>query len=235
MPALSGSSLTPDRQLQLPVEARQRGEQQAPDLKRDSKLRDWIAQLWVQHQGLLLQFAHFQLRDWDRAQEVVQDTWVDFLKGLHRFEGRCSAKTWLVQILARRLKKERRRTILRRAREALLGIGAAGSYTQDVAERSCAPDWGRNPDQALLLQECVEHILRFGRTLPRQQAEVWLLRDVYQWTSEEVSNTLVITRENQRTLLHRARQRLRLEIERRFGLTSAAQSPRAHSHDLQRT
>ena len=75
-------------------------------------LREWVTQFWVRYQGLLLELANFQLRDRDRAEEVVQDTWVDFLKSLTRFEGRCSPKTWLVQILRRRIKKELRRMIL---------------------------------------------------------------------------------------------------------------------------
>ena len=85
------------------------------------------------------------------------------------------------------------------------------------------------------MQERLEYILRVSRTLPGRQAEVWMLRDLHQWTSDEVSTALNITQENQRILLHRARQRLKLELERYFGQSPAAQSRRADSHDLQRT
>jgi len=88
-------------QLELPFASRQPDEQGIRALFSDDGARAWISRLWNLHQGLLLELAHFYLRDWDRAREVVQDTWVDFLKSLHRFEGRCSAKTWLVQILKR--------------------------------------------------------------------------------------------------------------------------------------
>lgn len=200
----------------------------------DAGLREWITQLWVRYQGLLLELANFHLRDRDRAQEVVQDTWVDFLKSLRRFEGRCSPKTWLVQILRRRLQKERRRTLLRWAREALLGTAAEWRYDGSGARAASFASRGENPEQAVLAQERLEYILRVSRTLPRRQGEVWILRDLFQWTSEEVSATLNISQENQRVLLHRARQRLKLELERYFGQTSAAQSQRADSHDLQR-
>jgi DNA-directed RNA polymerase specialized sigma24 family protein len=54
------------------------------------------------------------------------------------------------------------------------------------------------------MQERLEYILRVSRTLPQRQAEVWILRDLNQWTSEDVSTALNISRENQRILLHRA-------------------------------
>ena len=46
------------------------------------------------------------------AEEVVQDTWLAVVKGLDRFEGRSTFKTWLFHILLNRAKttagKERR-------------------------------------------------------------------------------------------------------------------------------
>jgi RNA polymerase sigma-70 factor (ECF subfamily) len=232
MPRPSDPNVTPEPQLQLPLELQPSGEYGIPELTGEADLREWITQLWVRYQGVLLELANFHLRDRDRAQDVVQDTWVDFLNSLRRFEGRCSPKTWLVQILKRRVKKELHRMILRRAREALLGIAKVRSYDEYDARAAPFINRGNNPEKALLMQERLEYILRVSRTLPERQAEVWILRDLYQWTSEEVSTALTISHENQRILLHRARQRLKLELERYFGEKPAAQSDRAQSHDL---
>lgn len=220
-------------QLELPFASRQPDEQGIRALFSDAGARAWISQLWTLHQGLLLELAHFHLRDWDRAQEVVQDTWVDFLKSLHRFEGRCSAKTWLVQILKRCIKKAQRRAIFSRAREALIGVVEAGRdehYGGIVESRT-----NESPERALLAQERLEQILRAGRGLPKRQAEVWILRDVYEWASEEVSAALALSPANQRILLHRARQRLRAELKPYFGKTPPARSGGAQSHDLQKS
>lgn len=220
-------------QLELPFASKQPGEQGIRALFSDDGARAWISQLWTLHQGLLLELAHFHLRDWDRAQEVVQDTWVDFLKSLHRFEGRCSAKTWLVQILRRCIKKERRRAIFSRAREALIGVVEAegDEHYGGIVESKA----NENPEHALFAQERLEQILRAGRALPERQAEVWILRDVFDWTSEEVSAALGITSENQRVLLHRARQRLRAELKPYFGEAPPARSGGTQSHDLQKS
>ena len=205
-------------QLPLPLGSKQ------TDEEKDAALREWITQLWFQHQPALLEMAHFHLRDWDRAQEVVQDTWVDFQKSLVRFEGRCSAKTWLVQILRRRLKKELRGAILRRAREALLGIAKVRHYGDYEARAAPIMNRGQNPEKALLMRECLEYILRVSHALPKRQAEVWILRDLFEWTAEEVSTALAISPEYQRVLLHRAHQRLKLELKRYLGDLSSSSS-----------
>ena len=221
-------------QLELPFALPEAGEPEIGVLFNNQAVRDWVAQLWGQHQVLLMELAHYELRDWDRAQEVVQDTWVDFLKSLHRFQGRCSAKTWLVQILKRCIRKEQRRAIFSRAREALLGTFERGSGDHYSPRVGSQGNWHENPEQRLLAHERLEHILRAGRRLPQRQAEIWMLRDLFQWTSEEVSASLGITIENQRVLLHRARQRLLSEMQCRFGETKLAQPGRTQSHDLQR-
>src|SRR5207302_6456764 len=117
---------------------------------------------------------------------------VDFLKGLPRFEGRCSPKTWLVQILKRCLKKERRRMIFRRTRDALLGIGQSRQYDDAGGRAAPLGSWGQDPEHAFLVQERLEYILRVSHALPERQAEVWILRDLFQWTAEEVSTALAI-------------------------------------------
>ena len=49
--------------------------------------------------------------------------------------------------------------------------------------------------------------------LPPMQAEVLRLRDVLGWTSQEVRNALDLSETNQRVLLHRARSRVRRELD----------------------
>jgi DNA-directed RNA polymerase specialized sigma24 family protein len=108
--------------------------------------------------------------------------------------------------------------IFRRAWEALRTAEPLQNYDDAVRQRVTGSG-GRdpNPEHAILVQERLEYILRVSRTLPGRQADVWILRDLFQWTSEEASAALAISPQNQRVLLHRARQRLRLELERHFG------------------
>ena len=49
------------------------------------------------HCGYLLRVAQLQLRDRDRAEDVVQETLLAALAGRDCFNGRSSVKTWLTE------------------------------------------------------------------------------------------------------------------------------------------
>jgi Sigma-70, region 4/Lactonase, 7-bladed beta-propeller len=65
----------------------------------------------------------------------------------------------------------------------------------------------------LLGAETLRLIGRAIETLPPMQAQVIRLRDVLGWSSEEVCNALELSETNQRVLLHRARTRVRRELD----------------------
>jgi RNA polymerase sigma-70 factor (ECF subfamily) len=158
-----------------------------------------------------------------RAEEVVQETWLAVLGGIHRFGQRSSLKTWIFRILVNRAKS----CAVREARViplSTLGEGredAGGGGTPHPADplHGCPPDaeplfsgsaaMARNPEDWLLGEELREHIEAAVAALPSRQREVIVLRDVEGWTPDEVCNVLGISESNQRVLLHRARVRVR--------------------------
>jgi len=50
----------------------------------------------------LLRFAETLVPSRAVAEEVVQDTWLGVVKGIHKFEGRSSVRTWLFRVLVNR-------------------------------------------------------------------------------------------------------------------------------------
>src|SRR6058998_3289773 len=54
------------------------------------------------HSPALLRLARMYTPSQAVAEEVVQETWLGVLRGLERFEGRSSLKTWLFRILVNR-------------------------------------------------------------------------------------------------------------------------------------
>ncbi|MCZ6801076.1 MAG: sigma-70 family RNA polymerase sigma factor, partial [Nitrospirae bacterium] len=61
------------------------------------------------YHGRLLRLAQTFVSNQAVAEEVVQDTWMAVLEGIHRFEGRSSLKTWIFQILKNRAKTKGKR------------------------------------------------------------------------------------------------------------------------------
>ena len=74
-----------------------------------------------------------------------------------------------------------------------------------------------SPAEAVEQREMREAIMEEIAELPPGPRAVVTLRDMEEWSSEEVCNVLGITETNQRVLLHRARSRLRAALEKRFG------------------
>ncbi|HEX2619228.1 MAG TPA: sigma factor, partial [Phototrophicaceae bacterium] len=56
-------------------------------------------ELLEMYNASLLRLAGVYVSDSRIAEEVVQDTWIGVLRGLDRFEGRSSLKTWIFSIL----------------------------------------------------------------------------------------------------------------------------------------
>src|SRR5262245_46012228 len=85
------------------------------------------------------------------AEEVVQDTWIGVIKGIDRFEGRSSLRTWIFQILlntARTRGQREKRTLpcscfRRRAEEG----GDEPAVDPDRFQRSdgVRPGWWARP------------------------------------------------------------------------------------------
>jgi RNA polymerase sigma-70 factor, ECF subfamily len=156
------------------------------------------------------------------AEEVVQDAWVGVLKGIGRFEGRSSLRTWVFRIVVN-IAKTRGQREGRSLPFAALGAAddewavppeAFLSGGQSVGQWSTLPDdWRGVPEERLMAAETRAVVMRAIDGLPPTQAAVIRMRDVLGMSSDDVRNTLDISETNQRVLLHRARSRVRRALE----------------------
>lgn len=159
------------------------------------------------------------------AEEVVQEAWVGVLKGLVRFEGRSTLRTWILQIVAniardRAVRESRSLPFASLNREdtepAVEQERFRGEEPYPGGWRSFPTDWRTLPESRLLARETLEVVGRAIEELPDAQRLVITLRDVIGCGAEEVCETLGISQGNQRVLLHRARVRVRAQLERHF-------------------
>ena len=180
------------------------------------------------HGAAMRRFALRFVREPAAADDVVQDAWLAMLRGLDRFEGRCSLATWLFQIVSNIAKTK----AVREARTVPLSAfesEAAGDEPAVAVDRFLGPDglhpggwvafppaWSERPEVKLEAAEIRAVISAAIDVLPPAQRLVISLRDVEGWPASEVCNVLEISETNQRVLLHRARSKVRGALERYF-------------------
>ena len=150
------------------------------------------------------------------AEEVVQEAWLGVLRGLARFEGRSSLRTWIYRIVVNQAKTHG-------ARERRLAADESLSEPAVEPERFTNGAWSRPPaswapvEHRLVTQETGAMIRQAIDGLPALQRLVISLRDVAGLPPEEVCELLELTDGNQRVLLHRARSRVRNSLESYLG------------------
>jgi RNA polymerase sigma-70 factor (ECF subfamily) len=183
-----------------------------------------------QYHTALLRLALIYTSSRAVAEEIVQETWIGVLQGIHRFEGRSSLKTWIFRILINQAKKRAQRENRQIPFSALWNPEAEPDEPAVALDRFQPADdpkwpghwvsqperWDDIPESRLLSEETRAYLLQAIENLPPSQQEVITLRDIEGWSPEEVCNLLGITEVNQRVLLHRARSKVRGALEQYF-------------------
>lgn len=157
------------------------------------------------YQPQMLRLAEATVGSSAVAQEVTQDTWIAVMRGVDRFEGRSSFKTWLFHIL------------MNRARTAASKEQRAGRPDDNIDEKfdksgawaEPPTPWSDDAENRLDAQDLADRVKDLLPQLPASQREVVVLRDVEGLTSADVCQLLDLTEGNQRVLLHRGRAKLR--------------------------
>ena len=170
-----------------------------------------LVALVTEYQMQMIRIARRYVDDPEIAQEVVQETWLAAMRGLHAFAGRAALKSWIFAILLNqartRGKQEKRRRLLLVDADALAQADETGA-----AER-----WTRNvvasPETQLLHEESNHYLAQAIAALPTQQRLVITLADLEGRSPTEICHQLKISEANQRVLLHRARQQVRLALQ----------------------
>lgn len=157
------------------------------------------------------------------VEDVVQETWIAVIRGIDRFEGRSSIKTWIYRILINQARKrgpKERRTIpfspLGPSEDHDPAVPLERLYHPELGSGywpEAPPHWITDPADRAVASEIRMVIGRAIENLSDAQREVITLRDVEGWDSEEVCDTLGISAVNQRVLLHRARTSVRAALE----------------------
>jgi RNA polymerase sigma-70 factor (ECF subfamily) len=173
-----------------------------------------FVELLSRYQARLLRLAQATVGRRAVAEEVTQDTWLAVMRGIERFEGRSSFRSWLFKVM------------LNRARSAASREERAGRPEENFEERFTSAGqwvtppvpWSERVEDHLVAKEVAARVQSLLPQLPDAQRQVVVLRDIEHVDPSEVSAMLGISDGNQRVLLHRGRTRLRALLADEMGV-----------------
>lgn len=171
--------------------------------------------LVTRYHPTLVRVARAFVRTDEQAEDVAQDTWMGVVRGIERFEGRSTFKTWLLNILVNRA----RTTGARELRS--VPVDLTGEHpTVDAARFDRGGMWSDPPAPFTDLVEAaaddaglIEAVRAAIDALPEPYRAVVALRDAEGLSTAEVSALLGLGEGNVRVILHRGRARVRAAAE----------------------
>lgn len=163
----------------------------------------------------LVRVARYYVNSEASAEDVAQDTWIAVLRGVERFEGRSSFKTWLFHILVNRARttgtKEHR--VVATDPLAETSSVAANRFDAGGTWREPPTPFTELVEDEITNEPLVRLVHASIARLPENSRAVVTLRDVEGLSTMEVAKLLEISEANVRVILHRCRAKIRNEVE----------------------
>lgn len=166
-----------------------------------------LAQVVAAHQDRVYNVALRMCGNVEDAEETLQETFLNALRALPRFEGRSQFSTWLYRIASNACLTRRRRGA---TQPATLSMDEPG---EDDGEGDFTPqffiDWSHAPEDELLTAELQAVMAEAITQLPPNLRIVFIWRDLEGLSTEETAEVLGLSEGTVKVRLHRARLKLR--------------------------
>jgi RNA polymerase sigma-70 factor (ECF subfamily) len=173
------------------------------------------------HGDALLRYALTRVADRATAEDLVQETLVTAVGKVSELDGTASVRTWLVGILRNKL-LEHYRWKRRHPGDLPTAVAAEGEDDED-RDFDGLGGWRVDPNEGLagldpsraaersqlraMLQRCIDH-------LPKSLHRVYVLRELEELEPADACAAAGISRDSLAVLLYRARQALRVCLQR---------------------
>jgi RNA polymerase sigma-70 factor (ECF subfamily) len=158
----------------------------------------------------MLRLAERLLGDRGLAEDAVQDAFISAFKGLEKFEGRASLKTWLHRITVNAALTKLRQSKRRAEQSIDPDLPEFDQYDCRIEmpwqHMATLDEVIQNEDLCKTVNACID-------TLPDSYRIVLQLRDIEGYDTREVAEQLEISEANVKVRLHRARAALKKRLE----------------------
>jgi RNA polymerase sigma-70 factor (ECF subfamily) len=174
--------------------------------------RTAFRELVRRHQDKVYRLALRLTRDESRAQDAMQDAFLQVFRKIGQFQEQSAFTTWLYRITVNaalmRMRSEKRHN------ETSLDE-ASPRYNDSGEIAEPVDDWSSAVDDEAANRELAKHAAVAVDALPETYRSVFVLRELEDLSTEEVANILDLTVPTVKTRLHRARLALRKALAER--------------------
>ena len=167
------------------------------------------------HQQLLLNVAFRMTGSYDDACEIVQDSFLAAWQKMGDFRGESRLSTWLTAIVVNRSRNRRVQT-QQRSRHETCSLDAAIPGT-DEDTRPDPPSGEPSALERLQEDELRRFLQRCIEALPAEFREVVVLRDMQDFTYDQIAATLALREGTVKSRLFRARDSLKECLKKAVG------------------
>jgi RNA polymerase sigma-70 factor (ECF subfamily) len=151
----------------------------------------------------LYNFASRMCRNAEDAKDVLQETLISVFRSLKDFRGESPFRTWLFTIAANACRKMKRKGKFEPEEE--LSLDEFMPRAPGQAPKPDIADWTQNPEELFFRAELKAVVDAAIADLPPKYRVVLVLRDLEQFSTEEVAGVLGLSPEAVKSRLHRAR------------------------------
>ena len=144
------------------------------------KDRNIITFLYQNYNDGLIFGAMKQGLAYDQAENVVQSTWCDFFEKAHRFEGRSHIRTYLFGMMKNKV-RETFRSNLKYTKHDISEIDDASS---DLVQKE------------IISKDLIQKVKEELEMLPKNQKEIFIKKELYGYTADELSKSYSIQKNN---------------------------------------
>ena len=168
--------------------------------------RNLEPRLWVQKYGdLFYQYALRRLNDRQAAEDVVQETFLAAIKASVNYRGDALESTWLSSIMRKKTIDVIRKRERARKNRSVSDVAEVNNVTEDQCLDVIGASFAMAPSKAMADAEFMKLVRDTLKRLPKNQADVFVLRELEQLEPEVICELLNISRKNLWVRLYRAR------------------------------
>jgi RNA polymerase sigma-70 factor (TIGR02943 family) len=172
---------------------------------------------WIDlYSDYLFNYTITRVNDRDLAQDIVQDTFLAGLKSMKNFKGEASERTWLISILKRKIIDHYRKTNSNKGKAEVRITYSDDESEGDWLEERVADPFDKTAEDTMQNSELGDAIFECLSKLPEKQAQVFRMKTIEGYETEDICKELNINASNLWVIIHRARTAMASCLEKNW-------------------